>query len=154
MITFLAVGIHYLLCQPLKLDVFLWARRFSFFKKCGSKKLFQILRKNRIFCKICKNIGKFLVKQHHLWNNVCFDESDKVFGSGWWNPLILTKSFIFNNFYGLTFSFFFILRKQMKFRGLSILLSLLEEASVKISWGKVGNSVTKKTVQTRAQTTR
>ena len=39
--------IHCLLClwQPLRLDVFLWARRFSFVKRNGSKNLYQILRK-------------------------------------------------------------------------------------------------------------
>ena len=39
--------IHCLLClwQPLRLNVFLWARRFSFVQKNGSKNLYQILRK-------------------------------------------------------------------------------------------------------------
>ena len=39
--------IHCLLClwQPLRLDVFLWARRFSFVKRNGSKYLYQILCK-------------------------------------------------------------------------------------------------------------
>ena len=39
--------IHYLLClwQPLRLDVFLWVRRFSFVKRNRSTNLYQILRK-------------------------------------------------------------------------------------------------------------
>ena len=70
-----------LLClwQPLRLDVFLWARRFSLVKRNESKNLYQILYQKNEIVK-CNKVCKMLTKAYgeSAMSKITFELNSKV----------------------------------------------------------------------------